>query len=347
MSSEQLSANERRTRVHGAEDTSASMARRTRATFRRKKFSTHCPLLARGCILHGAEKPHCPLVRKEVVLDSTSYARTILTRIMPSDNPPPMRLPSAEDLGLVHLSPLEPMASVLTSPTSCGRSGSSAVSSTSTGSAPADNLHYVSAASSAASSVVGSSQHSTAAQQHVGAYHQSAKVGSSAASSTTLHYAASSVVGSSSQHSSTAAQQHVGPYHQNQSGKVGPYHPSAKVGRLEVILGPMFSGKTTELLRRLRRARHARKRILVAKFAEEATRGSLLNDCLATHDEQLSLARPVRLLGEIVAEMKHFDILGVDEAQFFDDLVGVAAMSSVAMSSVSDPSNPGSVGSTP
>lgn len=92
-------------------------------------------------------------------------------------------------------------------------------------------------------------------------------------------------------------------------------------GCVHLIIGPMFSGKTSELIRRVQRHRQARRRCLVIKYAED-TRYDARAVC--THDMRTYKAIPgLRLMDffdQIVSE--GVDVVGVDEAQFFeqDDL---------------------------
>jgi thymidine kinase len=91
-------------------------------------------------------------------------------------------------------------------------------------------------------------------------------------------------------------------------------------GRIEVITGPMFSGKSTELLRRLNLAQIARKRTAAFKHASD-TRFS--EDRIATHADHESWAMAVSTAHEI-RESWHARgaaVIGIDEAQFFGDEV--------------------------
>jgi thymidine kinase len=94
-------------------------------------------------------------------------------------------------------------------------------------------------------------------------------------------------------------------------------------GRLEVITGPMFSGKSTELLRRLRLAQIARKKTAAFKHAADIR---FDEDQIATHAEQRGWAMAVSTAQEI-QEAWHgrgAHVIGVDEAQFFAaDLIDV------------------------
>ena len=80
---------------------------------------------------------------------------------------------------------------------------------------------------------------------------------------------------------------------------------------LQLILGPMFSGKTSELIRRLERASIAGKRVVLLRPKTD-TRGHL------THDNKESKI-PVHFVDRLY-EIEHSegDVIGVDEAQFFD-----------------------------
>lgn len=91
-------------------------------------------------------------------------------------------------------------------------------------------------------------------------------------------------------------------------------------GVIEVICGPMFSGKTEELIRRLRRAKIARKRVIVFK-PQIDTRFDAVQ--IVSHSEQKIASIPV----EDTDAMRHClqqldgppDLIGIDEAQFFDE----------------------------
>jgi thymidine kinase len=89
---------------------------------------------------------------------------------------------------------------------------------------------------------------------------------------------------------------------------------------LTLIVGPMFSGKTTELMRRLRRKAFAHKKILMIKFQEDM-RYSREVDVMATHDRQTMKAVPALLLKDVAKDVEDVDVIGIDEGQFFMDLV--------------------------
>ncbi|SFE43175.1 thymidine kinase [Thermophagus xiamenensis] len=90
---------------------------------------------------------------------------------------------------------------------------------------------------------------------------------------------------------------------------------SEKRGWIEVITGSMFSGKTEELLRRLRRARIARQRVEIFKplvdnrYSEQE---------VVSHDANSIPSTPVESSGNILLLCSNVDVVGIDEAQFFD-----------------------------
>ena len=95
------------------------------------------------------------------------------------------------------------------------------------------------------------------------------------------------------------------------------YH-GAQDGWVEVISGVMFSGKSEELLRRIRRALIARKKVQVFKSALDDRYGNL--DAVTSHDGSELAAVPV-VSSEQIAEgiEPDTDVVAIDEAQFLDD----------------------------
>jgi thymidine kinase len=94
-------------------------------------------------------------------------------------------------------------------------------------------------------------------------------------------------------------------------------------GWVEVIAGSMFSGKSEELIRRLRRARIARQRVQVFKPRID-TRFS--HDHIVSHSEQRHESVPVQSAAELLSLIQpETQVVGIDEGQFFDpELVNVA-----------------------
>ena len=93
------------------------------------------------------------------------------------------------------------------------------------------------------------------------------------------------------------------------------------MGWIEVVCGPMFSGKSEELIRRLRRAEIAKLKVAIFKPAIDIRYAS---GHIVSHSEQRLPSIPVSSSAEILVKAKDADVVGVDEAQFFDnDLVDV------------------------
>lgn len=91
---------------------------------------------------------------------------------------------------------------------------------------------------------------------------------------------------------------------------------SVRTGWIEVICGSMFSGKTEELIRRLNRARIAKQRVEVFKPAVD-TRYD--NEDVVSHDAKKTASVPVQNASQILFYAEEFEVIGIDEAQFFDD----------------------------
>ncbi|MDR1004881.1 MAG: thymidine kinase [Prevotellaceae bacterium] len=95
-----------------------------------------------------------------------------------------------------------------------------------------------------------------------------------------------------------------------------PTQETFRRGRIEVICGSMFSGKTEELIRRLRRAKFARQRVEIFKPAID-TRYS--EEHVVSHDSHAIASTPVDTSGSILLFTSEIDVVGIDEAQFFDN----------------------------
>lgn len=87
-------------------------------------------------------------------------------------------------------------------------------------------------------------------------------------------------------------------------------------GRIEVICGSMFSGKTEELIRRMKRAQFAKQRVEIFKSSID-TRYSEEN--VVSHDQNTIRSTPIDSSGNILLLASDIDVVGIDEAQFLDD----------------------------
>lgn len=93
------------------------------------------------------------------------------------------------------------------------------------------------------------------------------------------------------------------------------HHETARMGRIEVICGSMFSGKTEELLRRLRRANFARQKVEIFKPAIDKRYS---DEEVVSHDKNAILSTPVEHSSNILLLSSGVEVVGIDEAQFFD-----------------------------
>ena len=87
-------------------------------------------------------------------------------------------------------------------------------------------------------------------------------------------------------------------------------------GRIEVVCGSMFSGKTEELIRRMKRAVFAHQKVEIFKPAID-TRYS--DEDVVSHDSNSIRSTPVESSASILLLSSNIDVVGIDEAQFLDD----------------------------
>ncbi len=97
-----------------------------------------------------------------------------------------------------------------------------------------------------------------------------------------------------------------------------PHHRAQRSGWIEAICGSMFSGKTEELIRRLRRAEIAGQRVAVFKPATDSRYHA---GNVVSHDRRQYPGQPLTSARALLAaaEASAADVVGVDEAQFFDE----------------------------
>lgn len=86
-------------------------------------------------------------------------------------------------------------------------------------------------------------------------------------------------------------------------------------GRIEVVCGSMFSGKTEELIRRLRRAQFAKQKVEIFKPAIDVRYSE---EEVVSHDKSHILSTPIDSSASILLLSSDCDVVGIDEAQFFD-----------------------------
>lgn len=100
-----------------------------------------------------------------------------------------------------------------------------------------------------------------------------------------------------------------------------PIDLSTSSGWMEVICGSMFSGKTEELMRRLRRAQIAGQSIMIFKPAMDTRYHA---EAIVSHDRRTIPSTPVTVSQQILLLSQEMQVVGVDEAQFFDE--GIVAV---------------------
>ena len=91
-----------------------------------------------------------------------------------------------------------------------------------------------------------------------------------------------------------------------------PHRP----GRIEVVCGSMFSGKTEELIRRLRRAKFAKQRVEIFKPAIDVRYSE---EDVVSHDQNHIRSTPIDSSASILLLASDIDVVGIDEAQVLDN----------------------------
>ncbi len=93
-------------------------------------------------------------------------------------------------------------------------------------------------------------------------------------------------------------------------------NPHKRKGCIEVVCGSMFSGKTEELIRRLKRAKFAKQKVEIFKPAIDTRYDEIK---VVSHDSNSIHSTPVSSSSTILLLASECDVVGIDEAQFFDD----------------------------
>lgn len=92
--------------------------------------------------------------------------------------------------------------------------------------------------------------------------------------------------------------------------------PTHKRGSIEVVCGSMFSGKTEELIRRMKRAQFAKQKVEIFKPSIDVRYSEVE---VVSHNKSTIMSTPVDVSGNILLLADDVDVVGIDEAQFFDD----------------------------
>ena len=99
-----------------------------------------------------------------------------------------------------------------------------------------------------------------------------------------------------------------------------------QTGWIEVVCGSMFSGKTEELIRRIRRAKYANLDVIIFKPTVDKRDKK---HTVVSHDDTTIDCKTIKRASEIYKIVNDFKVVGIDEAQFFDDEI-VAVCNSLA-----------------
>jgi thymidine kinase len=100
--------------------------------------------------------------------------------------------------------------------------------------------------------------------------------------------------------------------------QLGKKDPPGRMGWIEVVCGCMFSGKTEELIRRLNRALIAKQKVEIFK---PKTDSRYHESNIVSHNENAIRSTPVNFASDILLLAGDCDVVGVDEAQFFDESI--------------------------
>ena len=91
-----------------------------------------------------------------------------------------------------------------------------------------------------------------------------------------------------------------------------------KAGSIEVICGSMFSGKTEELIRRMKRAQFAKQKIKIFKPCIDVRYSE---DDVVSHDAHSISSTPIDSPAKMLDQLGQVEVIGIDEAQFFDESI--------------------------
>ena len=93
-------------------------------------------------------------------------------------------------------------------------------------------------------------------------------------------------------------------------------------GKIKLILGPMFSGKSTRLVETVRKYTYKNKKTVLVNFIDDKRYSE--NSQIVTHDLNKYDSLSCQMLGEIYDVIKNYDVIGIDEGQFYSDFVNIS-----------------------
>ena len=95
-----------------------------------------------------------------------------------------------------------------------------------------------------------------------------------------------------------------------------PYDPDR--GQIQIIFGPIFSGKTTELIHRLKLYQITKYKCLIVEYANDVWYNA---KDIVSHDRQSLAAVSANKIAELKTKSLDYEVIGIDEGQFFSDIV--------------------------
>jgi thymidine kinase len=93
-------------------------------------------------------------------------------------------------------------------------------------------------------------------------------------------------------------------------------------GKIKLILGPMFSGKSTRLVETVRKYTYKNKKTILVNFVGDKRYSE--NSQIVTHDLNKYDSLSCQMLGDIYDIIKNYDVIGIDEGQFYPDVVNIS-----------------------
>ena len=94
-----------------------------------------------------------------------------------------------------------------------------------------------------------------------------------------------------------------------------------KLGNIQLILGCMFSGKTSELIRRIQRYKSIQKKVLFVNYMEDTRYNNKINENnIYTHDKVGCEGIYLSKLSSLIDKIGEYDVFVINEGQFFEDI---------------------------
>ena len=105
------------------------------------------------------------------------------------------------------------------------------------------------------------------------------------------------------------------------NSKVKKEEKAQEFGKIKLIIGPMFSGKSTRLIETVRKYSFKNKKTILINFIGDIRYSS--ESQIVTHDQIKYDSLQCKLLNEKISILENYDVIGIDEGQFFADLIPI------------------------